>query len=249
MTDFVKALENELRRAAERKARGAGRPWRSWRPSRLLPAAAIAVALGIGLAVVLAVRPAGEDAGKPGRTAVTGRTGAVPGNDRTRTAPRNGRTRTAPADRTAVPPAGRPVPPAASIPATVSPGARPTKRFGLGKRLAVIKGVPVFADVDRWRYCPGAPLPLRKADVPAATAAVLAITGRLTQLDTFGARAQGTLVTDTGYATHQCGSLMRNRSVDVGVVLPRVTNSASLSQLDLVVARAREGWVVFDRRH
>jgi hypothetical protein len=228
MTDFVEALENELRRAAERKARGAGRPWRTWRPSHLLPVAAIAVALGIGLAIVLAVRPAGDEAGKPGRTAVT-----TPPKDRTRIAPAHGR---------AVPPAG-------STPADVSPGARRSKRFGLGKRLAAIKGVPVFADVDRWRYCPGAPLPLRKADVTNAVAAVLAITGELTQLDTFGARAQGTLVTGTGYATHQCGSLMRNRSVDVGVVLPGVTNSASLSQLDLVVARAREGWVVFDRRH
>jgi hypothetical protein len=78
---------------------------------------------------------------------------------------------------------------------------------------------------------------------------VLAIVDRLTTLNALDARAHGTLVTGTSYATHQCGTRMRGRAVDVGVVLPRVTHSASLSQLDLVVARTKAGWVVFDRRH
>lgn len=225
MTDFVEALESELRRAAERRARGRGRAWRTWRPSRLLPTAAIAVALGIGLAVVLAVRPAGEDAGKPVHTAVTGQKG------------------TAPADRPAAPPAG-------SIPADVSPGARHSKRFGLGKRLAVSARVPVFADVDRWRYCPVDPLPVRKADVPAARHAVLAIVSSLTAADTLGAHSAGRVVIGDDYAVHQCGTTMRGHAVDVSIVLPQVAKfSASLAQLDLVVARTRAGWVVFDRRH
>lgn len=228
MTDFVEALESELRRAAERRARGRGRLWRSWRPARLLPAAAVAIALGIGLAVVFAVRPAGEHAGRPARPAVTGRKGA------------------APADRPPAPPAG-------TIPADVSPGARHSKRFGRGERLAVSAGVPVFADVDRWRYCPAAALPLREADVPAATAAVVAIVADVVpkdgSQDPTGARGQGTLVTGDDYAIHQCGTAMRNHSVDVFVTLPRVTFSASLAQLDLVVARTQDGWVVFDRRH
>jgi hypothetical protein len=42
---------------------------------------------------------------------------------------------------------------------------------------------------------------------------------------------------------------MSGRSIDVFVALPQVTGSASLSQLDLVVARTASGWVVFDRRH
>jgi hypothetical protein len=56
-------------------------------------------------------------------------------------------------------------------------------------------------------------------------------------------------VTADDYAIHQCGSLMRRRSVDVFVFLPKVQNSASLSQLDLVVAKTLAGWIVFDRRH
>ena len=78
---------------------------------------------------------------------------------------------------------------------------------------------------------------------------MLAITPKLTTLDTLDARARGQLVTGTSYATHQCGATVRNRAVDVGVRLPRVTFSASLSQLDLQVARTTAGWVVFDRRH
>jgi hypothetical protein len=202
MNDFVDALEVELQRAAKRRA--AGRRARVRLPRALLPAAAAIVALGIGLALVLAVRPAGE----PATTL-----------------------------------------PARHIPAAVSPGARHSKRFGLGERVATTNGVPVYADIDRWRYCPRDPRRLTVSDVPAAKRAVLAIIDRLTTLDTLGARAAGTLVTGTSYATHQCGALMRNHSVDVGVRLPKVTNSASLSQLDLVVARTQAGWVVFDRRH
>ena len=226
MTDFVDALERELRRAAERRAsgaaerrargaaerraRGGARPQASWpRPRRLLPAAAAAVALAIGLALVLAVRPAGNDRERPA------------------TMP----------------------PPAGTTPADVSPGARHSKRFGLGKRIATSDGVPVYADIDRWRYCPRDPLRLGRADIPAAERAVLAITPKVTTLDTLDARARGQLVTGTSYATHQCGADMRNRAVDVGVRLPRVTFSASLSQLDVVIARTTAGWVVFDRRH
>jgi hypothetical protein len=49
-----------------------------------------------------------------------------------------------------------------------APGARRSKRFGLGQRVAVSGGLPVFADIDRWRYCPRGPLRPTKADVPAA---------------------------------------------------------------------------------
>jgi len=256
MTDFVDALESELRRAAERRARGDGGAWRGWRPSRLLPAAAIAIALGIGLAVVLAVRPTREDAGAPGPSGpavstVPSVTGTPPRTVPGATvppavgpAPPSATTdATRPADGAAAPPAASP------IPADVSPGARHSKRFGLGRREATSAGVPVYADIDRWRYCPRDPLPLGKGDLADAAGAVLAIVGRLTSLETFGARARPALVAGSGYAIHQCGSLMRGRSVDVGVVLPRVTFSASLSQLDLVLARTRAGWVVFDRRH
>jgi hypothetical protein len=212
MNDFVDALEVELHGAARRRA--AGRRVRVRRPRALLPAAAAIVALGIGLALVLAVRPAGEEA-PPQRQPVTTAT----------------------------------TPSAAQNPADVSPGARHGKRFGLGERVATSHGVPVYADIDRWRYCPRDPRTLTSADAAGAEQAVLAIVDRLTTLDTLDARARGTLVTATSYATHQCGALMRNRSVDVGVVLPKVTNSASLSQLDVVVARTKAGWVVFDRRH
>jgi hypothetical protein len=91
---------------------------------------------------------------------------------------------------------------------------------------------------------------VHKADVPAARRAVLAIVSSLTPVDTFGAHSAGTVVIGDNYAVHQCGSAMRNHSVDVSVVLPQVAKfSASLAQLDVVVARTRAGWVVFDRRH
>jgi hypothetical protein len=56
-------------------------------------------------------------------------------------------------------------------------------------------------------------------------------------------------VTRDNYAIHQCGALMRRRAIDVSVHLPRVTFSASLSQIDVDIARTSKGWVVFDRRH
>jgi hypothetical protein len=137
----------------------------------------------------------------------------------------------------------------APIPADVSPGARHSKHFGLGTRVATSSGVPVYADIDRWRYCPRDPRRLGKRDLRDAAGAVLAIVGRLTALDTFGARAGATLLTGTEYGVHQCGTKMRGHAADVAVLLPEVTSSASLSQLDLVVARTKAGWVVFDRRH
>src|SRR3954453_2428500 len=109
MTDFVEALEAELRRAAERRARGAGRPWRSRRPPRLLPAAAIVVALGIGLALVLAVRPDSEERTPPAATIKT----ATPPPDPPRPA----------APKRLVPSPG----PALPRPADVSRGARHSK--------------------------------------------------------------------------------------------------------------------------
>lgn len=140
------------------------------------------------------------------------------------------------------------------IPADVSPGARRSKRFGLGPLVAKSAGVPVYADVDRWRYCPRDPEPLTRADVPAAVQAVLTTVKRLVQpgpqgLDPTGAQGHGTLVTRDNYAIHQCGALMRRRAIDVSVHLPRVTFSASLSQIDVDIARTSKGWVVFDRRH
>jgi hypothetical protein len=127
-------------------------------------------------------------------------------------------------------------------------GARNSKRFGLGARVGTSGGVPVYADVDRWRYCPRAARRLTHADVSAAVAAALTVVPKLTD-GPRGAKGHGTLVTKSGYAVHQCGERMRRRSVDVSIVLPEVTNSASLAQLDIDIARTSRGWVVFDRRH
>jgi hypothetical protein len=154
-----------------------------------------------------------------------------------------------PAGEARRPPATAPATTPPPIPADVSPGARRSKRFGLGERVATSSGVPVYADIDRWRYCPRDPRKLNGQDLSDAAGAVLAIVGRLTALDTFGARAGATLVTGTDYGVHQCGTKMRGHAADVAVLLPQVKSSASLSQLDLVVARTRSGWVVFDRRH
>jgi hypothetical protein len=215
MTDFVDALEAELRRAAQRKGQGHRTRWPRWRAPRLLPAAAVVAALGIGLALVLAVRPAGEE-----------RPGAVERPRPTATTP-----------------------PATPIPADVSPGARHSKRFGFGRLVAVSEHVPVYADIDRWRYCPRDPIPLTKADLPAARRAILAIVGQLTALDTSGAHAGATVVTGTEYAVHQCGTAMRRHAADVAVLLPKVTFSASLASIDVEIARTLAGWIVFDRRH
>jgi hypothetical protein len=210
VTDFVDALQAELRRAAERRARG-GVARRLVLP-RVLPGALAAAALAIGLALVLVVRPAGEERRGPA-----------------------GATTTAPA---------------ASIPADVSPGALRSKRFGRGARVGTSAGVPVYADVDRWRYCPRDPLRLRTADVRGAQRAAVAIVARLTALDTYGARSLGgRIVTGNDYAVHQCGTAMRRHAVGVSIALPRQLPSASLSQLGVVVARTRAGWVVFDRPH
>jgi hypothetical protein len=53
-----------------------------------------------------------------------------------------------------------------------------------------------------------------RRDVAGAERAVLAIVDRLTTVDTLGARARGTLVTTSSYATHQCANNMRRRSID-----------------------------------
>jgi hypothetical protein len=213
MSDFVDALETELRRAAQQRA-AVGPPRIVWpRPRGVLAAGLAALALAMGLSVVVLVRPADEDHERPAAT-----TPARPA--------------------------------AAPLPADVSPGARRSKRFGHGARVGTSAGVPVYADIDRWRYCPREPVRLRKADVLGARRAVLVIVARLTWVDTSGARSAGRVAMGDDYAMHQCGSAMRGHAADVSIVTPQVRiGASSLGQFEVVVARTREGWVVFDRRH
>jgi hypothetical protein len=103
--------------------------------------------------------------------------------------------------------------------------------------------------------CPAA-LSLSSADLPAAEQFVLDWLRTHYQDDPAhltGARATATLGAEMprgGAARAACGESVRNRTVEVDVVLPRLERiSASLSQLSYFVSRTSAGWVVWQRIH
>ena len=103
--------------------------------------------------------------------------------------------------------------------------------------------------------CPAA-LALTAADLPAAESFVLDWLQTHYQedpADLTGARAEATLGTAmprSDAARTSCGAEIRQRTVEVDVVLPRLERiSASLSQLSYFVSRTSGGWVVWQRIH
>lgn len=103
--------------------------------------------------------------------------------------------------------------------------------------------------------CP-APLSLANADLPAARRFVLRWLRTHYQgdaADLRGARATATLgaaMPRGGAARAACGEQVRQRTVEVDVVLPRLERiSASLSQLSYFVSRTPDGWTVWQRIH
>lgn len=103
--------------------------------------------------------------------------------------------------------------------------------------------------------CPAA-LPLAEPDRAAAEAFVLRWLGTHYQgdpADLRGARAEaalGAAMPRGGAARAACGAAVAARTMEVGVVLPRVERvSASLSQLSFFVSRTDDGWTVWQRIH
>lgn len=103
--------------------------------------------------------------------------------------------------------------------------------------------------------CPAA-LALTAADLPRAEAFVLEwLPAHYAEdpADLAGARATaslGTAMPRSDAARTACGEKVRQRTIEVDVVLPRLERvSASLSQLSYFISRTSAGWVVWQRIH
>lgn len=105
--------------------------------------------------------------------------------------------------------------------------------------------------------CPAGALPLTRADLPRATAAVLRfVAGPWLKAnpgtDVRGASARAALAPKTvrgGYARIKCGRTVWRRTAVVFVGLPGMAPSASLSSPVFYASRTARGWLVWFQIH
>ena len=150
-------------------------------------------------------------------------------------------------------------------PVGAQPGLRQHPDGYPGPRLALVKGVPVYASLLAGHTpaatCPRQPLPLTPGFVRAGGHAVALALPALyahareqghSRIDPRGAiaRAAPSATADQGTAFRAlCGATVWRRSIFVAVRLPRVKFSASLAQASFQVARTRLGWVIWAEVH
>jgi hypothetical protein len=104
--------------------------------------------------------------------------------------------------------------------------------------------------------CPASPLPLAKADLPQARAAVLRYVhgpwARKRGMDVRGATATAKLASATvrgGYARIHCGKLVWRRTAVVSVGLPRYYPAISVATPVFYVSRTRARWKIWFQIH
>lgn len=140
---------------------------------------------------------------------------------------------------------------------------RPVRRLGKGRVICEAGTLGVWSLGGRPRpawfgRCPAGPLPLTKADLPAARAPVMWFVRNLLaelgpELDVRGARAvRAEIATQTvrgGYAKLKCGATTQRRTAVVFVQLPAMAQSASMSSAVFYTSKTARGWVVWYQIH
>ncbi len=140
---------------------------------------------------------------------------------------------------------------------------RPVRRLGKGRVICGAGTLGVWSLGGRPRpawfgRCPAGPMPLSRADLPAARAPVMWFVRNLLaelgpEVDVRGARVvRAALATRTvrgGYAKIKCGATTQRRTAVVFVQLPAMALSASMSSAVFYTSRTADGWVVWFQVH